>query len=126
MVVYQALSQLFHHFGMKKNVVVHISHIGLINELLKDQSESERKTIIKHLDTYHKQTHEQWTTHLRTLTGDVQLCDRLIALIENKACSSAPDCPAKTHLEMIISHLQHLNIPVQFDLSIVRGHGYYS
>lgn len=125
-----AIQAVFSHYAIPISFVSHIAHIGLTKAFLGhylDHDTSKVKAVTDLLDKYYKKEYTTFVHELQLLVSS-ELADILLKLIETKDYSILRnyDEAAYEVLDATVSTLQKLWAKVVFDITIVRGLGYYT
>lgn len=125
-----AIQSVFSHYNIQKSFVSHVSHIGLTKAFLAfylDNDDAKVKAVTDLLDKYYKKEHDVFATELQSLVS-AELAEMILKLIETKDYSilSNYDEEAFQILDSTIITLQKLWAKIVFDITIVRGLGYYT
>ncbi|MFA7284218.1 MAG: HisS family protein [Candidatus Absconditabacterales bacterium] len=113
-------------FHINIDSVLKISHIGLTKSFLSSNGLDEvaMSQVLGLLDDYFKVTHEEFEKKLQPLVSP-ELFATICTLIKTKDYALLSDYQGYEDLHTILSGLKALEVPFEYDICIVRGHGYY-
>ncbi len=128
-VSYQALAEIFSTFGIQKKLAVHISNIAVTKSYLTSLGVigDLQKNVCKLLDDYYKMTHETFVEKI-SAHADATAVQAIAGLVQSRDHNDPQlrACDARGDLDQVLSYLKEFDIPVTYDLAIMRGHGYYT
>ncbi len=125
-VLSKAMKAVCDKFQIAINSVLKISHIGLTKNLLAAHhlDLQTMNSVLGLLDDYFKVTHEEFEKKLSPLVS-WELFQIIIQLIKTKDYSVLASYAWYEDLHTIFLWLQALEVPFEYDICIVRWHGYY-
>lgn len=128
-VTYQALAEIFATFGIQRKIAVHISNIAVTKSYLTSLGiiGDVQKNVCKLLDDYYKVPHEVFVEKL-SAHADAPAVAAIAALVQSRDHNdpAVRACEAWGQLDEVLGYLQEFDVPVTYDLAIMRGHGYYT
>lgn len=126
-VMYRWLQEVFANNHCTKNIIVRLSHIRIIKSLLFSRwtTTEQNVQVFKILDDRYKRNDTENTALLhQILTSDQSHFLKTIIIDKDLSLVHAYD--GYEDLLTITQYLSELQVPWEFALPIVRGHGYYT
>ena len=125
-VMYRAIAEIFSYFGLPYSLQVKVSNIGLTSSYLQSLggSSDQCTQTMKLLDDYYKIGHEKISSMLQEIRGNQS--DTLIWLLWSHDHTAMSEQAGYDDLTTVLTSLQQFKIPAVYDISIIRGHGYYT
>lgn len=126
LVLSKAMQAVCDAFNINIHSILKISHIGLTKNFLVAQwlDEATMASVLWLLDDYFKVSEENFIVKLSALVPDA-LCQLMVQIIKTKDYRLLEQYDGYQDLDTILSDLTTLNIPFEYDICIVRWHGYY-
>lgn len=124
----EAIRGVFSQFHISTPFVTHISHIGLTKTFLSqllDGDQEAMQSVVELLDKFYKKKWSDFLDELHALVRP-EVAERLVTLIEQKDYQLLKDLPGYEHLAQTIATLEKMGYSVCYDITIVRGLGYYT
>lgn len=123
-----AIGAIFSEFWVTLWFKSHISHIGLTKQFLHDilnHDADKVQAVVNLLDKFYKKEYGEFAQELKVLIGE-QSAWVVLQMIESGDYSPLAQYEGYTLLDKTITTLQSLWCRVEYDLTIVRGLGYYT
>lgn len=123
-----AIGAVFSEFWVTSWFTSHVSHIGLTKEFLNDilnHDADKVQAVINLLDRFYKKEYEEFAQELNVLIGE-ENAGILLQMIQSGDYAPLQHYDGYAHLDKTVTTLQSLCCAVKYDLTIVRGLGYYT
>lgn len=124
---YNGLQEIFTTTGLKKNVIVKLSHIWITKKYLSSLGiiDDNQLSICKLLDDYFKMEHQAFMTKASAF-ADATALQKIETLLQSHDYTALASIEWFAFLDQTIKALKQYNVNVQYDIAIIRGHNYYT
>lgn len=122
----RAMQVVCETFDIQIDRILKISHIGVAKEWLTSIGilDEQMNQVLFLLDDYYKFERPAFENKLIEITG-TEIASKIFVLIDTKDTSILSQCTGYDDLTKVLNGLEKLGVNYEYDICIVRGHGYY-